>query len=277
MKRREKARRVLRELERRYTSDFRVDPGTALAKVTAETEDPFKVLISTILSQRTKDERTEEASARLFARYDAPQTLADAPLDEVTDLIRPAGFYRQKAAKIREVSRILLERHGGAVPDTYEELMELPQVGPKTANCVLVYGFGKPAIPVDVHVAVISRRLGLAPSDASEEEVERHLARIVPRIQWLQVNELFVRFGKDVCRTAAPRCDVCPFPAMCPYFRRLRQGIRAGPRGRPASSRTQTAPRRRGARTRSPRARSTRRKALTNASRDTVRGARRRR
>jgi len=274
MKRRERARRVLRELAHRYTSDFRVHPGTALAKVTAETEDPFRVLISTILSQRTKDERTEEASGRLFASYDTPQALADAPLEEVTDLIRPAGFYRQKAAKIREVSRILLERHGGGVPDTYDELVRLPQVGPKTANCVLVYGFGKPAIPVDVHVAVISRRLGLAPADASEEEVERHLARIVPRSQWLQVNELFVRFGKDVCRTAAPRCDVCPFSAICPYLRRVRRGIRTGPRGGPASSGNRRAPQRGGARTRSLRGRSTPRRASTIVSQGRTRGAR---
>src|SRR3990170_5383519 len=140
---RETASRVLRELSRRYLPSGDLREGeTALAKITTATEDPFRVLISTILSQRTRDERTEEASSRLFASYDTPQALADAPLEEVTDLIRPAGFYRQKAAKIREVSRILLERHGGGVPDTYEELMRLPQVGPKTANCVLVYGFG---------------------------------------------------------------------------------------------------------------------------------------
>jgi len=270
MKRVERARRVLRELERRYTRDFRDNPGTALAKVTVETDDPFRVLISTILSQRTKDERTEEASTRLFEKYDEPQTLAEAPLDEVTDLIRPAGFYRQKAAKIREVSRILLERHGGTVPATYEELIRLPQVGPKTANCVLVYGFGKPAIPVDVHVAVISRRLGLAPSDASEEEVERHLARIVPRTRWLQLNELFVRFGKDVCRTAAPRCDVCPFPAICPYFLRvMRRRVNANPRAGVASSRGRTFPPPTGSRTRSPRGHSTRRGSSRTGSRGT--------
>ena len=268
MKRVERAQRVLRELERRYMRDFRDNPGTALAKVTVETDDPFRVLISTILSQRTKDERTEEASARLFEKYDEPQTLAEAPLDEVTDLIRPAGFYRQKAAKIREVSRILIERYGGNVPDTYEELIELPQVGPKTANCVLVYGFGKPAIPVDVHVAVVSRRLGLAPSDASEEEVERHLARIVPRSRWLQLNELFVRFGKDVCRTAAPRCDVCPFPAICPYFLRvMRRRVNANPRAGVASSRGRTFPPPTGSRTRSPRGHSTRRGSSRTGSR----------
>jgi len=156
-----KSRLVMAGLRRKYLGEdsFLDRPGTALARVAAETQDPFRVLISTILSQRTKDERTEEASGRLFASYDTPQALADAPLEEVTDLIRPAGFYRQKAAKIREVSRILLERHGGGVPDTYDELVRLPQVGPKTANCVLVYGFGKPAIPVDVHVAGLRQKV----------------------------------------------------------------------------------------------------------------------
>jgi len=274
MRTEERVRRVFADLRRRYGHSFADDPGTALARVTVETEDPFRVLISTILSQRTRDEKTEEASARLYARYATPQAIANAPVRELVDLIRPAGFYRQKAPKIREVSRILLERHGGRVPDTFEELLALPQVGRKTANCVLVYGFGKPAIPVDVHVAVISRRLGLAPADASEEEVERHLARIVPRSQWLQVNELFVRFGKDVCRTAAPRCDVCPFSAICPYLRRVRRGIRTGPRGGPASSGNRRAPQRGGARTRSLRGRSTPRRASTIVSQGRTRGAR---
>src|SRR3972149_5345398 len=110
MKRVERAQRVLRELERRYTRDFRDNPGTALAKVTVETDDPFRVLISTILSQRTKDERTEEASPRLFEKYDEPQTLADAPPVQVPVPTHPAGCGHPKAAKIREVSRILLER-----------------------------------------------------------------------------------------------------------------------------------------------------------------------
>ncbi|HEV8594000.1 MAG TPA: DNA lyase, partial [Thermoplasmata archaeon] len=127
----------------------------------------------------------------------------------------------------REVSRVLLAKYAGAVPDSYEELLALPQVGPKTANCVLVYGFGKPAIPVDVHVAVISRRLGLAPEGADEEEVERSLARAVPRDLWLPLNELFVRFGKDVCRTGFPRCDVCSFTRFCRYYRA--RGRRARP------------------------------------------------
>lgn len=221
MKREDKVRLVFDDLRRRYGGSFRNDPGTALAKVTAETDDPFRVLISTILSQRTRDEMTEKASGQLFARYGSPEALAHARLAAVTRLIRPVGFYRQKAAKIREVSRILLERFGGKVPETYEELIALPQVGPKTANCVLVYGYGKPAIPVDVHVAVISRRLGLAPANADEEAVGRSLERIVPKDLWLPLNEWFVRFGKEVCRTSFPRCDACRFTPFCAYYRRV--------------------------------------------------------
>lgn len=225
MRREEKARRVLHALRRRYGASFRDEPGTALAKVTTETGDPFKVLISTILSQRTRDEKTEVASARLFAKYGTPDAIATAPLEELVELVRPVGFYRQKATAIREVSRILVTHHGGTVPDSYEELLSLPQVGPKTANCVLVYGYGKPAIPVDVHVSVISRRLGLAPAGADEREVERHLKHVVPRDSWLQLNELFVRFGKDVCRTAAPRCDRCDFTSFCRYYRSVRRRV----------------------------------------------------
>ncbi len=224
MNREEKVRTVFAELRRRYGPSFATDPGTALAKVTTATEDPFKVLISTILSQRTRDEKTEEASDRLYARYDTPTAIANAPIRELRELIRPVGFYRQKAAKIREVSRILLDEHGGRVPRTYEELIALPQVGPKTANCVLVYGYGEPAIPVDVHVAVISRRLGLAPADATEEEVERSLRRAVPRELWLSLNEWFVRYGKEVCRTSFPRCELCAFRGFCRYYRRRRAG-----------------------------------------------------
>jgi len=229
MRREEKVRRIFADLRRRYGPSFRDDPGTVLAKVTSATEDPFRVLISTILSQRTRDEKTEEASATLFAKYATPQAIADAPVADLVERIRPVGFYRQKAEQIRKVSRIILDQHRGRVPDTYDELVALPQVGPKTANCVLVYGYGQPAIPVDVHVAVISRRLGLAPPDADEEAVERSLARVVPRRLWLQLNERFVRFGKEVCRTNFPRCTVCNFTSFCSYYRAMRRTTRRAP------------------------------------------------
>ena len=210
---------VLRDLGTRYLGD---DPlkgeGTALARITAETEDPFHVLISTILSQRTRDEKTEVASRQLLSKYATPQALADARVDDIERLIRPVGFYRQKARKVREVSRVLLDRHGGRVPDTYEELIELPQVGPKTANCVLVYGYALQALPIDTHCHRIPNRLGIVHT-RTPEETERALARIVPREYWLRVNEWFVRFGKEVCRPVGPRCETCSFTSFCAFYR----------------------------------------------------------
>ena len=210
---------VLRDLGRRYLGE---DPlkgeGTTLAKITAETEDPFKVLIGTILSQRTRDEMTEIASRALFARYDTVEALARARVDRIQRLIKPVGFYRQKARKLREVSRVLLERYGGRVPDTYDELIELPQVGPKTANCVLVYGYGLQALPIDTHCHRIPNRLGLVRTK-TPEETEKALARIVPREYWVNVNEWFIRFGKEVCKPIGPRCGECNFTSFCSYYR----------------------------------------------------------
>ena len=210
-------------LSRRYLPENDLRQGeTALARVVAEREDPFAVLISTILSQRTRDEMTERASEQLFARYATPAALADAPLADVERLIRPVGFYRQKAVQIRRVSAALLDRHGGQVPRSYSELLALPQVGPKTANCVLVYGFGEPRIPVDTHVHRVSNRLGLV-TTRMPEQTERVLVRIVPKGYWLLVNELFIRFGKEVCRPIGPRCETCPFRSFCRYYRTVRR------------------------------------------------------
>jgi endonuclease-3 len=209
---------IFRDLSRRYLPSGRLHQGeTALAKITAQREDPFLVLISTILSQRTRDEMTEKASARLFAKYASPEAIATTPTEDLERLIRPVGFYRQKALMIRKVSQALLDRHGGEVPRTYEELIELPQVGPKTANCVLVYGYGDARIPVDTHVHRISNRLGLVRTKAPEA-TERALMRIVPKDDWLHVNELFIRFGKDVCRPIGPRCPACSFTSFCRYY-----------------------------------------------------------
>jgi len=210
---------ILRDLTRRYLPSRDLHEGeTALAKITAEREDPFLVLISTILSQRTRDEMTEKGSAQLFAKYDTPSAIARAPTEEVERLIRPVGFYRQKAIMIRKVSQALLDRYAGEVPRTYEELIELPQVGPKTANCVLVYGFGEPRIPTDTHVHRVSNRLGLVRTKAPEA-TEQALMRLLPKDTWLHVNELFIRFGKDICRPIGPRCNACSFSDFCRHYR----------------------------------------------------------
>ena len=215
---------------------------TAIAKIYTATEDPFRVLVGTILSQRTRDEMTEKATEQLFTVYPDARALADAGAADVERLIRPVGFYHQKAPQLQRVSRILVERYGGRVPSTYEELMALPQVGSKTANCVLVYGFGIPRIPVDTHVHRVSNRLGLV-ATKTPEKTETALMVLVPRRYWLEVNELFIEFGKDVCRPLRPRCEACSFRPFCRFFRtyvrrqgwwerRARQAARATPSAR---------------------------------------------
>ncbi|MFA6049343.1 MAG: endonuclease III [Candidatus Micrarchaeia archaeon] len=162
-------------------------------------KNPFQVLIATVLSQRTRDENTNAASNALFAKYDSPQKLADAPIAKIEKLARPAGFYRQKAKRIKAICKILVEKFGGSVPKKLEQLLELPGVGRKTANCVLVYGFGIPAVPVDVHVHRLSNLFGLVKT-RTPEETEFTLAKIIPKSHWLELNETFVRFGQQVCR-----------------------------------------------------------------------------
>ncbi len=229
--------RIMRDLRRRYLPTGHLQEGqTALAKITAQTQDPFQVLIGTILSQRTRDEMTELASDRLFAKYPTPRALAEADTADVERLIRPVGFYHQKAPQVQRVSRILLERYDGRVPATYDELMALPQVGSKTANCVLVYGYGIPRIPVDTHVHRVSNRLGLVRTK-TPEKTEAALMGAVPRRYWLDVNELFIEFGKEICRPIGPRCEQCSFTAFCRHYRTVVSKRARPPRARRPPSR----------------------------------------
>lgn len=184
--------------------------------------DPFRVLISTILSQRTKDENTERASTALFEKFDTPEKLANADLEEIEKYIRPAGFYHVKAERIKEVSQKLLTRYQGAVPDNLEELLTLKGVGRKTANCVLVYGFGICAIPVDVHVHRTANRLHLV-STETPEQTEHQLMRVFQQRDWIALNRLLVSLGRDVCRPRHPRCTQCVLFDLCPTGHHLVQ------------------------------------------------------
>ena len=178
--------------------------------------DPYKVLIRTILSQRTRDENTDQATNNLFEKYPDIYAVVDAPIDDVKELIRPAGFYNVKAARIQEVSQILIDQYGGEVPDTVEEMIKLPGVGRKTANCVMVFAFELPAIPVDTHVHRISNRLGLVDTkDPEDTEVE--LCKIAPEELWIKLNDLMVQFGQTICRPIGPQCDKCPLTDLCEY------------------------------------------------------------
>jgi endonuclease III len=208
---------ILRRIKKmvRETDDPR---ATALAELKdVEHGDPFKILIGTILSQRTRDESTTLASERLFEKIDGPLALASADEAEVKRLIRPVGFYNMKARTIIKTARKLVDDFGGKVPSDMDELMSLPGVGRKTANCVLVYGFEEPAIPVDTHVHRISNRLGLVDTK-TPEQTEAELVRTVPKRYWLELNDSFVRFGQTVCKPIGPRCGSCTLRGVCRYY-----------------------------------------------------------
>jgi endonuclease III len=180
--------------------------------------DPFRILVSTILSARTRDSVTEKVSNRLFEKYSGPESFATSNSDELALDIKPVSFYHQKAKSIIGASQKLIVRHGGKVPQTYAELLELPGVGRKTAGCVLVYGFGAPAIPVDVHVHRVSNRIGLVQTH-TPEETEETLEKLYDKKYWIDINELFVSFGQTVCLPIRPRCKICPVRGLCKYYK----------------------------------------------------------
>lgn len=177
--------------------------------------DPFKVLLSTIISLRTRDEVTFAASERLFERAATAAAVRALGETRIAQLIYPAGFYRTKASRIVLICEILETRYGGSVPDSPEHLTALPGVGRKTANLVLGLGFGIPAICVDIHVHRISNRLGWV-ATRTPEQTERALAAIVPERFWIPMNEWLVGFGQRVCTPRSPRCGSCPLSDGCP-------------------------------------------------------------
>jgi len=200
---------ILDEIERSIEGEAHLDQ---LAK---KRNDPFKILISTILSARTRDSSTEEVTKNLFSRYKTPQDISNANIEVLEELVHKSGFYKVKAARIKEVSRIISEDYMGKVPCDFNELVSLPGVGAKTANCVLVYAFKIPAIPVDTHVHRIPNRLGWIKT-VKPVQTEKTLKEILPKSQWIRVNRLFVRFGQETCLPIHPKCDLCPLNAICP-------------------------------------------------------------
>jgi endonuclease-3 len=197
----------------------RKDDPTALQEISDSTDgDPFRVLIATVLSHRTKDPVTALASSRLFARFPDVKSLAAANTRTIARLIKPVGFYNTKARTVRKISRILLDKYGGEVPEDMDKLLELPSVGRKTANCVFVYGFKTPAIPVDTHVHRIFNRIGVVETK-TPEETEKELTRVTNRKDWLPLNEVFVKFGQLVCRPIGPHCPDCPLNDRCKYYK----------------------------------------------------------
>ncbi len=187
----------------------------SVSEVAGTSENPFLILISTVISLRTKDEVTTEASKRLFSRASEPEKMAALGEKTIQELIYPAGFYRRKAQNIIEICKILLAHYGGKVPKDREALLDLPGVGLKTANLTLSLGYGLPYICVDTHVHRITNRLGWVKSP-TPEKTEEALMQVLPKRHWIPVNELLVRFGQAVCTPISPRCSICPLADACP-------------------------------------------------------------
>jgi endonuclease-3 len=193
---------------------------TALKNLqTQEDGDPFKILIGTILSARTRDETTAQAIKVLFSKFRNPDELSRADLKDIKKLIQKIGFYNVKATRIKEVSKILVEKYNSKVPSNLEDLLTFPGVGRKTANCVLVYGFRKPAIPVDIHVHRISNRIGIV-NTKKPEETEIDLQKSIDRRYWTRVNETLVTFGQNICLPIKPKCNLCHLTKICKYYKK---------------------------------------------------------
>ena len=176
----------------------------------------WELLAATMLSAQSTDVKVNEVTRELFAALDGPEAVAAAPLEEIEALIGSLGLFRQKAKNLKASAALILERHGGEVPATMEELTALPGVARKTANVVLSNGFGRnEGVVVDTHVARIARRLGLT-REHTPEAIERDLMRLYPRERWLEVADRFIHHGRRTCLARAPRCDGCVVEALCP-------------------------------------------------------------
>ncbi|MBO8160731.1 MAG: endonuclease III [Thermosipho sp. (in: Bacteria)] len=179
-------------------------------------KDPFYVLITTVLSQRSKDENTEVAAKNLFAKFKNSKELSKVKPEDIYELIKPAGLYRQKAKRIIEIAKTVEEKYKGKVPNTLNELLKLPGVGRKTANIVLYVSFNKEALAVDTHVHRISNRLGWVKTK-TPEETEFALMKLLPQKLWGPINASMVEFGKKVCKPVKPDCKNCPIYKYCKW------------------------------------------------------------
>jgi endonuclease-3 len=185
--------------------------------------NPFELLVATILSAQCTDNQVNRVTPGLFQRMESPAAFAGAPLAEIEALIRSTGFYRNKARNIKACAAALIERHGGSVPRTIEELVALPGVGRKTANVVLGAAFGTPGIVVDTHVKRVCGRLGLT-READPAKIERDLMRLIPPEQWSGFSLRLVFFGREICAARRPKCPACPLDRLCPYPRKTPAG-----------------------------------------------------
>lgn len=216
MDKQKKIKKIMQNLERYFDYEERTTLNRMRKKPGA-----FKILISCLLSLRTQDKNTEKTSKALFAVADTPEKILQLSGRKLKKLIFSSGHYKKKAKTIKHVSKILIEKYKGKVPDKKEELLSIKGIGPKTANIVLAFAYGKEVIPVDVHVHVIANRLGWVKTK-TPEQTEKELERVLPKRYWKEVNALFVLFGKEICDTRSPKCSICPIRHLCPHVGVLR-------------------------------------------------------
>ncbi len=205
--------RVLQVLKRWATNQ----PLPSVSQISVDRPSPYKVLISTLLSLRTKDRVTAEASRRLFSEAETPNEMIRLTEARIAELIYPAGFYKTKSRTILRISHELIERYNGQVPDQMEKLLEFKGVGRKTANLVLILGFQKPAMCVDTHVHRISNRWGYVRSRTPDDS-ETALRKKLPVRYWLDYNDLLVMFGQQICVPVSPHCSQCTIRKFCPRY-----------------------------------------------------------
>lgn len=202
---------VLKVLEESYYSGE--SPAVTLIANTKKT--PYHILVSTLLSLRTKDEVTLKSSKRIFSKADDIYKLNGLSEQEIVDLIYPVGFYKTKAKRLKEIAHIIIDKYSGNIPDDFDKLLELPGVGRKTANLVVILGFNKNSICVDTHVHRISNRMGWVKTN-TPDETEFALKKCVPQELWTLINEYFVSYGQIMCKPVSPLCSKCPLDIMCP-------------------------------------------------------------
>ena len=212
---------IIEKMEQVLRRENHMPRLTALKKLQLEEQgNPFKILIGTILSARTRDENTTIVVANLFRKFKDAKELADADIAEIRAIIRSVGFYNVKARTIKKVSQLIVEKFNGDVPHNIEHLLQLPGVGRKTANCVLVYGFNRAAIPVDIHVHRISNRLGLV-NTRTPEQTEIDLSFTIHRKHWLKINQAFVMYGQNICTPLRPKCKLCDLKDVCKFYQNV--------------------------------------------------------
>ena len=199
-------------------NDVKPPRMTALRELHEAETGPFSILIGTILSARSKDETTARVVKELFSKYKNPKQLANAKVKDIEKIIKSIGFFHVKSKRIIEVAKIIDKKYKGKVPDDLDTLVQLPGVGRKTANCVLVYAFEQPAIPVDIHVHRISNRLGLVETK-NPEETEQELMKKIKKKFWIDINDTFVMYGQNICKPISPMCDVCQIKKSCKFYK----------------------------------------------------------